>query len=49
VVLLAAFVLIERRSRNALMPLRILANRNRSGSYLMVLVVGPRCSASSSS
>jgi predicted MFS family arabinose efflux permease len=37
--LLATFVLIESRSRNALMPLRILANRNRSGAYLMVLAV----------
>jgi EmrB/QacA subfamily drug resistance transporter len=39
-VLLAAFVLIERRSRNALMPLRILANRTRSGAYLTALVMG---------
>src|SRR5262249_47170513 len=39
-VLLAGFVLTESRSRNALMPLRILANRDRSGSYLTVLVVG---------
>ena len=39
VVLLVSFVLIESRSRHALMPLRILANRNRSGSYLMMLAV----------
>jgi EmrB/QacA subfamily drug resistance transporter len=37
VVLLTSFVLIERRSRHALLPLRILANRNRSGAYLMML------------
>jgi EmrB/QacA subfamily drug resistance transporter len=39
VLLLAAFVLIERTSKHALMPLRILANRNRSGAYLMMLAV----------
>ncbi len=39
-VLLAAFVLIERRSQNALMPLRILASRTRSGAYLTALVMG---------
>ena len=38
-ILLVSFVLIEWRSRHALMPLRILANRNRSGSYLMMLAV----------
>jgi predicted MFS family arabinose efflux permease len=38
--LLAAFVLIERQDRNALMPLRILANRTRSGAYLTALVMG---------
>jgi EmrB/QacA subfamily drug resistance transporter len=36
-VLLAAFGLIEWRSRHALMPLRILANRSRSGAYLVML------------
>ncbi|MBO0776673.1 MAG: MFS transporter [Actinobacteria bacterium] len=36
-VLLASFVLIEWRSRHALLPLRLLANRNRSGAYLMML------------
>ena len=37
VVLLVSFVLIESRSRHALLPLRLLANRNRSGAYLMML------------
>jgi hypothetical protein len=40
VVLLASFVLIEARSREALMPLRIFRNRNRSGAYLIMLCVG---------
>jgi predicted MFS family arabinose efflux permease len=38
-VLLGAFVIIEARSRHPLMPLRILANRSRSGSYLIMLVL----------
>ncbi|HEY2549593.1 MAG TPA: MFS transporter [Streptosporangiaceae bacterium] len=40
VVLLGTFVLIESRSKHALMPLRILRNRNRSGAYLVMLCVG---------
>jgi EmrB/QacA subfamily drug resistance transporter len=40
VALLAAFVVIERRSPHALLPLRVLANRNRSGAYLLMLTVG---------
>ncbi len=40
VVLLATFVLIEARSRHALMPLRIFRNRNRSGALLIMLCVG---------
>jgi EmrB/QacA subfamily drug resistance transporter len=40
VLLLAAFVAIERRSSNPLLPLRVLNDRNRSGSYLAVLLVG---------
>jgi EmrB/QacA subfamily drug resistance transporter len=40
VVLLAIFVAIESRSANPLIPLRVLADRNRSGSYLAVLLVG---------
>jgi EmrB/QacA subfamily drug resistance transporter len=40
VVLLVSFVLIEWRSKHALMPLRIFKNRNRSGAYLIMLCVG---------
>jgi EmrB/QacA subfamily drug resistance transporter len=40
VVLLASFIIIESRSKHALMPLRIFRNRNRSGSYLIMLCVG---------
>jgi EmrB/QacA subfamily drug resistance transporter len=40
VLLLAVFVAIERRSASPLLPLRVLADRNRSGSYLAVLVTG---------
>ncbi len=40
VVLLASFILIESRSRHALMPLRIFRNRDRSASYLIMLCVG---------
>ena len=40
VVLLVAFVFIEQRSPHALMPLHILANRNRSGTYTMMLTIG---------
>ncbi|HEY5990043.1 MAG TPA: MFS transporter, partial [Streptosporangiaceae bacterium] len=36
-VLLVSFVLIEWRSRHALLPLRLLANRSRSGAYLIML------------
>jgi EmrB/QacA subfamily drug resistance transporter len=36
-VLLVGFVLIEWRSRYALLPLRLLANRSRSGAYLIML------------
>jgi len=39
-VLLIAFGFIEVRSRNALVPLRVLRSRNRSGSYLISLCVG---------
>ena len=37
--LLVSFVLIERRSRHALMPLRIFSERNRTGAYLIMLVI----------
>ncbi len=40
VVLLAAFVLIERRSSHPLLPMRLLADRNRSGAYLIMLCIG---------
>jgi EmrB/QacA subfamily drug resistance transporter len=39
-VLLIAFVLIETRTAEALMPLHIFANRNRSGVYAMMLCIG---------
>jgi EmrB/QacA subfamily drug resistance transporter len=40
VVLLTSFILIETRSKHALMPLRIFRNRNRSAAYLIMLCVG---------
>jgi Na+/melibiose symporter-like transporter len=40
VVLLVAFVLWERRTSNPLLPLRIVLDRNRGGSYLTFLFVG---------
>jgi EmrB/QacA subfamily drug resistance transporter len=40
VVLLAVFVLIERRSRFPLLPLRVVAHRTRGASYLAVAFVG---------
>jgi EmrB/QacA subfamily drug resistance transporter len=40
VLLLATFVLIEKRVKNPLMPLRVVTDRNRGGSYLGSLVVG---------
>jgi EmrB/QacA subfamily drug resistance transporter len=39
-VLLAAFAVIEARSRHALLPTRLLRNRNRLGAYLIMLGVG---------
>jgi len=39
-VLLAAFIAIEMRVKNPLMPLRVVTERNRGGSYLGSLVVG---------
>lgn len=39
-VLLVLFVLVERRSAAPLLPLRVLADRNRAGSYLAVGVAG---------
>ena len=40
VVLLGLFVLIESRSRHALMPFHIFADRNRSGAYVIILCIG---------
>ena len=39
-VLLVAFGVIEVRSRNALVPIRVLRSRDRSGSYLIMLCAG---------
>ncbi|MBA2560526.1 MAG: MFS transporter [Propionibacteriales bacterium] len=39
-VLLVAFVAWELRAKNPLLPLRIILDRNRGGSYLMFLLVG---------
>jgi len=39
-VLLAAFLVIESRSSHALMPFRVLANRTRGTSYLVMLSIG---------
>ena len=40
VVLLVAFVYWETRSRNPMLPLRVVLDRNRGGSYLIFLLVG---------
>ena len=40
VVLLATFVVIEGHSKHALVPFRVLRNRNRSGAYVIMLCVG---------
>ena len=40
VLLLVTFIILEARSRHALMPLRILENRNRAGAYGVMLIVG---------
>ncbi|WP_405062364.1 MFS transporter [Kribbella sp. NBC_01505] len=40
VVLIGLFLLIEARSRHALMPFRILANRTRGVSFFVMLIVG---------
>jgi EmrB/QacA subfamily drug resistance transporter len=39
VVLLVLFVLIEMRSAHPLLPMRVLADRNRSGAYLIMLCI----------
>ncbi len=38
--LLAAFVLIEIRSKNPLLPMRVILERNRGGSFLSSFMVG---------
>ncbi|MDI2127256.1 MFS transporter [Yinghuangia seranimata] len=40
VLLLIVFVFIEKRTEHALLPLRIVADRNRGGSLLVMLLVG---------
>lgn len=40
VLLLVAFVLVELKSSSPLLPMRVLANRNRAGAYLVGLLVG---------
>ena len=39
-VLLVGFVLWERRARNPMLPLRVVLDRNRGGSFLVFLLVG---------
>ena len=39
-VLLAAFVVVEARSKNPLLPLRLLRSRDRSGGYLISFSIG---------
>ncbi len=43
------FVVLQARSRNPLLPLRLLADRNRSGAYLTVLFIGAGLMAPSTS
>jgi EmrB/QacA subfamily drug resistance transporter len=40
VALIAAFVVIELHSSHPLLPMRVLADRNRSGAYLVMLCIG---------
>ena len=40
VVLLVAFVVWELRAKNPLLPMRVILDRNRGGSYLVFLLVG---------
>ena len=49
VVLLATFVIIERRTTHPLLPMRVILDRNRGGSYLTSFMVGPGCSGCSCS
>ncbi|MFB6876094.1 hypothetical protein [Streptomyces sp. NPDC056323] len=38
-VLVAVFVAIEQKARQPITPLRLFANRNRAGSYLIMLLL----------
>lgn len=40
IALLVVFIVLEARSRHALMPLRIFENRNRAGAYGIMLIIG---------
>src|SRR5690606_17686893 len=40
VVLLFAFIMVELRTKNPLLPMRILFDRNRGGSYLTSVLLG---------
>jgi len=40
VVVLVAFVVIERRSTHALLPMRVVLDRNRGGAYLTIAIAG---------
>ncbi|MGX7677411.1 DHA2 family efflux MFS transporter permease subunit [Jatrophihabitans sp. DSM 45814] len=40
IILLAGFVLLESRLSYAMMPLRALRNRDRSGAYIVMLIIG---------
>ncbi|MBV9592267.1 MAG: DHA2 family efflux MFS transporter permease subunit [Actinobacteria bacterium] len=40
VVLLSAYVIVELRSKDPMMPMRVVLDRNRGGSYLVMLIVG---------
>ncbi|HEY5031192.1 MAG TPA: MFS transporter [Actinomycetes bacterium] len=40
IVMLVAFVIVERRTEHPLLPLRVILDRNRGGSYLTSLIVG---------
>ena len=49
VVLLVLFVVLESRSSSAILPMRILKDRNRAGSYIVGLLSAPVCSRCSCS
>jgi EmrB/QacA subfamily drug resistance transporter len=40
IVMLVLFVIVERRTEHPLLPLRVILDRNRGGSYLTSLIVG---------